>query len=86
MQGQDCIFCTPVGSLTSVVTVNASVLLCITFLVFCETDKEEQQNAGTEFTEHQFQMCKWKVSPHLTGVFFLFFSVIPVDTTKLCLE
>lgn len=42
MQGQDCIFCTPVGSLTSVVTVNASVLLCITFLVFCETVEEEQ--------------------------------------------
>lgn len=31
-----------VDSIISVVTVNASVLLCITFLVFGETDKEEQ--------------------------------------------
>lgn len=42
MQGQNCIFCTPVESLTSVVSVNAPVLLCITFLVFGETDKEKQ--------------------------------------------
>lgn len=38
MKGQNCTFCTLVQSLTSVVTVDASVLLCITFMVFVETE------------------------------------------------
>lgn len=54
MQGLNCTSCIPVQGFISVVTVDASVLLCITFLVFGETDKEERSNAGTEFTEHQF--------------------------------